>query len=342
MDRCRRCLLIPRGVHFSHDNFPQITVPHDQAAPYCDPQSGEEVPFFTIGPFPSTDTLFPGTAGNLDLFTDEEVIALTNVGVLKSAITGTSTPQLPSRASRMEPDWSIRKRDYRDSPSHRHPVTVAARSCEDLSKSEHECEAAHKQLHHGIDTECSHTKSRDLTHGCMARDGHSPMLKHGGSIDTGASGEHPHPKEQWAERGRSHERRCINSPERPPPPPFLFIPTAPCHPLTGSLHTPSLDMSRGSLPLDRGVDTEVSVSPAWMVTPSSACQPVQGSGQLTNTQVDPVLVTSWLTAAQSEEIFLLSHEVQTLRRKLALDFIQLSHQEAQPRPSGSRVSRPLH
>ena len=46
-------------------------------------------------------------------------------------------------------------------------------------------------------------------------------------------------------------------------------------------------------------------------------------------QVDSVLATSGLTEAQSEEIFLLSCEVQTLCRKLALDFIQLSHQEAQ-------------
>ena len=40
------------------------------------------------------------------------------------------------------------------------------------------------------------------------------------------------------------------------------------------------------------------------------------------------LVTSGLSPAQCEEIFLLSHEVQTLHRKLALDFIGLSHQEA--------------
>ena len=297
MDRCHRCLLIPKGVHFSHDLFPQIIVPCDHAAPYCDPRSGEEVPFFTIGPFASMDTLFPGTVGDLDLFTDEEVIALTNVGVFRSAITSASTPQSPSLASRMEPVLSARKQDYRDSPSHRCPVTAAARSHEDLGKSEHEHEAARKQLHCGIDTECGHTTSRDLTHGCMARDEHGPMLKSGRSIDMGASGEHPHPKEQWAERGRSHERRRINLPERPPPPPFLFTPMAPCCPITGSLCALSLDRSRGSLPLDRGVDTEVSVSSAGMVTPSSACQLVQGSGQFANKQVDPILATSGLTAA---------------------------------------------
>ena len=40
MDRCRRCLLIPRGVHFLPDLFPQIVVPHDHAAPYRDPRTG--------------------------------------------------------------------------------------------------------------------------------------------------------------------------------------------------------------------------------------------------------------------------------------------------------------
>ena len=37
---------------------------------------------------------------------------------------------------------------------------------------------------------------------------------------------------------------------------------------------------------------------------------------------------SGLTAAQAEELFLLSREVQTLCGKLALDFIELSHSEA--------------
>ena len=55
-DRCHRHLLIPRGVHFSPDLFPQI-IPHDHMAPYCDPQSGEEAPFFTVGPFVSMDTI---------------------------------------------------------------------------------------------------------------------------------------------------------------------------------------------------------------------------------------------------------------------------------------------
>ena len=76
------------------------------------------------------------------------------------------------------------------------------------------------------------------------------------------------------------------------------------------------------------MDTEVPVSSVGLVTPSSSRQLVQSSGQLAEVQVDSGLATSGLTAAQSEEIFLLSCEVQTLHRKLALDFIELSHQEA--------------
>ena len=101
----------------------------------------------TVGPFTSTDTLFPGAAGDLELFTDEEVITLSNVGVLKSPTTGTSTTKLPSLASHIQPDSSIRKRDHQDSPCHRCPVTAAAGSLENLGRSEHDREAARKQLH---------------------------------------------------------------------------------------------------------------------------------------------------------------------------------------------------
>ena len=47
-----------------------------------------------------------------------------------------------------------------------------------------------------------------------------------------------------------------------------------------------------------------------------------------NTQIGSILITSGLTAAQAEEIFLLTHEVQTLQGKLAIDFIELFHSEA--------------
>ena len=58
-NRNNRHLIIPRGLHFSSDLFPQIIIPRDHAAPYRDPRTGVEAPFFTVGPFASTDTLFP-------------------------------------------------------------------------------------------------------------------------------------------------------------------------------------------------------------------------------------------------------------------------------------------
>ena len=54
----------------------------------------------------------------------------------------------------------------------------------------------------------------------------------------------------------------------------------------------------------------------------------QSLGQLVDAQVGPSVVISRLSTAQAEEIFLLSREIQTLCRKLALDFIQISHTEA--------------
>ena len=76
------------------------------------------------------------------------------------------------------------------------------------------------------------------------------------------------------------------------------------------------------------MDTEAPMSSAGIVTQSSTCQSVLSRGQPAIAQVSPVIVTSGFTEAQSEEIFLLSHEVQTLHGKLAQDFIQLSQQEA--------------
>ena len=58
------------------------------------------------------------------------------------------------------------------------------------------------------------------------------------------------------------------------------------------------------------------------------CQAVQSSEQLMNVPIGSILVTSGLTAAQAEEIFLLTCEVQTLWGKLAIDFMELSHSEA--------------
>ena len=74
--------------------------------------------------------------------------------------------------------------------------------------------------------------------------------------------------------------------------------------------------------------TETLTFSTRMVTPSSAHQPVPSSGQPDNTQLEPIITTSGLTKMQTEEIFILTHEVQTLHGRLALDFIELSHQEA--------------
>ena len=121
------------GVHFLPDLFPQILIPHNHATPYQDPKTGEDALFVTIGPFASTDTLFHGTAGDLELYTAKEVVALRNARVFKSSNTGPSTPKLlsltslgqalpppansksPNHCSKVEPDSSTRKQDYRSS-----------------------------------------------------------------------------------------------------------------------------------------------------------------------------------------------------------------------------------
>ena len=143
-DRRRRCLLIPRGIHFSTGLIPEIVVPSGHVAPYSDPRSGVEAPFFIVGPFTRTDTLFPGAAGDLDLYMDMEISGLVKVGLLEPSIMSTRDPHTASSASKVETASSIKKRVNRDSPSCWHPVSMAAGSHEDLSKSEHERDAVHK------------------------------------------------------------------------------------------------------------------------------------------------------------------------------------------------------
>ena len=57
--KCHRHILIPWGVHLSTNVIPEIEVPRGHSAPYYNCQTGVEAPFFTMGPFASTDTLFP-------------------------------------------------------------------------------------------------------------------------------------------------------------------------------------------------------------------------------------------------------------------------------------------
>ena len=163
---CNGCLLIPRGMQFPQDLFPEIVVLCNHAEPYRDPKTGKEAPFMTVGPFSSRDMLFCGVAGDLELYTAEEVITLRNAGVFKSS-SSTNQPKLPSLVSlgqtlssptspkvapgspkiaphspKVELDSSSRKQDQKSfSKSHMHPVSAAAGSCADLKKSEQEHEA---------------------------------------------------------------------------------------------------------------------------------------------------------------------------------------------------------
>ena len=90
-----------------------------------------------------------------------------------------------------------------------------------------------------------------------------------------------------------------------------------------------MDLSRGSALASQGLGAEVSV--LTDVPPS-------GAGQLAGAQVSPYVMTSGLTTAQAEEIFLLSREIQTLHGRLALDFIQMSHTEANFRMGAQAAS----
>ena len=66
--------------------------------------------------------------------------------------------------------------------------------------------------------------------------------------------------------------------------------------------------------------------------------PPSSTGQLIGAQVGLSILTSGLTAVQADEIFLLSHEIQTLHGKLALDFIKMSHTEANFRMGAQAAS----
>ena len=110
----------------------------------------------TVGPFAKRDTLFWGVAGDLELYTAEEVITLRNVGIFKSSSSGSkSPPKLPSLTSldqvlsspaipkvaphspKVEPDSSSQKQDHTSSSkSHKHPVSMAFGSRAALEKSE--------------------------------------------------------------------------------------------------------------------------------------------------------------------------------------------------------------
>ena len=153
LDKCRRCILIPWGVHLSSNVIPEIEVPRGHSAPYYNRRTGVEAPFFTMGPFASTDTLFPSAPGDLDLYTDMEISCLKNIGILEPSVTSARDPRTASSSSKAEAAPSVKRRDDRDSPGRRRPVSAAAGSHEDLDKSEHEREAERKRLCRDIDAE---------------------------------------------------------------------------------------------------------------------------------------------------------------------------------------------
>ena len=248
-----------------------------------------------------------------------EISCLKNIGILETSVASARDPRTASSASKAEAAPSIKRRDDRDSPGRRRPVSVAAGSREDLDKSEHEREAERKRLRRDIDAERGHSVSKDLSRG----------LKRSGTSEAEDSAKHPRPKDRRTERGRSRERRRPDSPDRPPPPSFLFPPAAPSRPVQSLVTVPSLDPGKGSAPASQGLGAEVSV-------PTDA--PPSGAGQLIGAQVGLSVLTSGLTAAQADEIFQLSHEIQTLHGKLALDFIKMSYTEANFRMGAQAAS----
>ena len=156
MTTCNGSLLIPRGMQFPKDLFPEIVILHNHAAPYRDPKTGKEAPFMTVGPFTRRDMPFQGIAGDLELYTTEEVITLRNGGIFKSsssvsqslrrlpsltslgqALSSPASPKVTSHSPKIELDSSSKKQDHKSSSkSHKHPVSMAAGSSTVLEKSE--------------------------------------------------------------------------------------------------------------------------------------------------------------------------------------------------------------
>ena len=78
-------LLIPRGMQFGPELFPDLVIPRNHVGPLVNMAMQQEVPFQTIGPFQATDLIFPGPPGDLELFTAKEVAKLKELGVLNPA-----------------------------------------------------------------------------------------------------------------------------------------------------------------------------------------------------------------------------------------------------------------
>ena len=125
----------------------------------------------------------------------------------------------------------------------------------------------------------------------------------------------PAPKTAELKEGGLANVGMQTRPFAPLPPSFLIPPAAPSHPARSSATAASLDLRKESVPASQGSGAEVSVP---------ADVPPSGAGQLVGLSV----LTSGLTAMHADEIFQLSHDIQTLRGKLAINFTKMSHTEA--------------
>ena len=196
-----------------------------------------------------------------------------------------------------------------------------------MEKSERDCDAECSRRERSREHEdCAHSKSKSSHHE------HATGYEHGGraskrgrSAEPGSSSEHPHSKERCIQsQSRSHDCEHADACTHQscifllPPPFFHSTPINSCHTSADSLvGLRSFDMSRGSLPPDCGsLDIEMFTPPTGVVTPSSVNQFVSSSRPPTAMQLDAALAMTGLSKEQAEEIFLLTHEAQTLGRRL--------------------------
>ena len=94
-----------------------------------------------MGPFASTDTLFPGTPGDLDLCTDMEISELQTIGLLEPPVMHVHAILIPHLLPRWKQPCPS-KSETETLQVVRRPVSTAAGSHEELNKSEQERDAA--------------------------------------------------------------------------------------------------------------------------------------------------------------------------------------------------------
>ena len=185
------CLLIPRGMQFTKELFPEIVVLWNHAAPYHDPKTGKEAPFITSGTFQQHGHTFPRCCiRDLELYTTEEVMSLRSAGVVKSSSDASlslsklssftslaqiqsatpATPKIIPGSPKVELDSSSKRQDYTSSlKSHKHPVSAAAGSSTSLERSDEWDHDAECMRH---DKDKGHDKNRERSRECEGRSHH--------------------------------------------------------------------------------------------------------------------------------------------------------------------------